>query len=121
MTKPYLSPDDLPSFKTTQISEILLTQLEEATKKSFYLACDKIVKVVLCSCHWYFKIQSGILILVMVCHDINSYQNVMITVPSLAEKLKRFANKAQISISSPINNGIPWVMTIDEPYPDEES
>lgn len=114
MTKPYLSPDDLPSYKTTQISELLISQLEEATKKKFFLACDSIIKVLLSSCHWYFKVNSGILMLIMVCHDIESYQNVMTSVPYLADKLKRFTNQAKISISSPVNNGIPWIMIIDE-------
>jgi hypothetical protein len=55
----YLSPDDLPSYKTTQISEILISQLQEATKKKFFLACDRTIKVVLSNCHWYFKVNSG--------------------------------------------------------------
>jgi hypothetical protein len=114
MTKPYLSPDDLPSYKTTQISELLLSQLEEVTKKRFFLACNSMVRILLSSCHWYFKVNSGILMLIMVCHNIESYQNIMTTVPYLAETLKRFANKAKISISSPVNNGIPWIMIIDD-------
>jgi hypothetical protein len=120
MTKPYLSPDDLPSYKTTQISELLLSQLEEVTKKRFFLACNSMVRILLSSCHWYFKVNSGILMLIMVCHNIESYQNIMTTVPYLAETLKRFANKAKISISSPVNNGIPWVISIDKTWPGEE-
>ncbi|HLO84933.1 MAG TPA: hypothetical protein VK203_07960 [Nostocaceae cyanobacterium] len=116
MARPHLSPDDLPSYRTTQISEILLSQLEEATKKSFYEACNHTIRVLLSSCHWYFKTHSGILTLIMVCHDIESYQNIMTSVPYLADRLKHFANKAKISISSPVNNGIPWIMSIDEPW-----
>jgi hypothetical protein len=121
MTKPHLSPDDLPSYKTTQISEVLLSQLEEVTKKRFFLLCDDMVRILLSSCHWYFKVNGGILMLIMVCHDIESYQNIMTTVPYLGENLKRFANKAKISISSPVNNGIPWVISIDKPWPGEDS
>ncbi|MEA5550220.1 hypothetical protein VB713_04355 [Anabaena cylindrica UHCC 0172] len=120
MTKPYLSPDDLPTYKTTQISELLLSQLEEVTKKRFFQACNSMVRILLSSCHWYFKVNSGILMLIMVCHNIESYQNIMTTVPYLAETLKRFANKAKISISSPVNNGIPWVISIDKTWPGEE-
>ncbi|MFM2062255.1 MAG: hypothetical protein RLZZ507_1925 [Cyanobacteriota bacterium] len=120
MTKQYLSPDDLPTYKTTQISEVLMSQLEEVTKKRFFLACDNMVRVLLSSCHWYFKVNGGILMLIMVCHDIESYQNIMTTVPYLADKLKRFANKAKISISSPVNNGIPWVISIDKAWPGED-
>ncbi|MFM7405658.1 MAG: hypothetical protein ACKO3K_03030 [Cuspidothrix sp.] len=114
MTKPYLSPDDLPSYKTTQISEILISQLEEVTKNRFFLACNSVVRILLSDCHWYFKVNSGILMLIMVCHDIESYQNIMTTVPYLSETLKRFANQAKISISSPVNNGIPWVINISD-------
>ena len=120
MTKPYLSPDDLPSSKITQISEILLCQLEEATKQRFFLACNRVVRISLSSCHWYFKINSGILILIMVCNDIESYQNIMTTVPYFAETLKRFANQAKISISSPVNDGIPWVIGIADILPEDD-
>ncbi|MBD2571238.1 hypothetical protein [Anabaena lutea] len=120
MTKPYLSPDDLPSYKTTQISELLLSQLEEVTKKRFFLACNSVVRILLSSCHWYFKVNSGILMLIMVCHNIESYQNIMTTVPYLVETLKRFANQAKISISSPVNNGIPWIMIIDETLSEDD-
>ncbi|MBD2345564.1 hypothetical protein [Anabaena subtropica] len=120
MKQPYLSPDDLPTHKTTLISEILLSQLEETTKKSFYLACKHTVRILLSSCHWYFKVNSGILMLVMVCHDIESYQNIMMIVPYLASKLKRFANQAKISISSPVNQGIPWIISINQILPEEE-
>ncbi|MEO3706100.1 hypothetical protein [Trichormus azollae] len=116
MTKPHLSPDDLPSYKTTQISEILLSQLEEVTKKRFFLACHSKIRIYLSNCHWYFKVNGGILMLIMVCHNIESYQNIMMTIPYLSETLKRFTNKAKISISSPVNNGIPWVISIDKAW-----
>ncbi|MBU7584505.1 MAG: hypothetical protein KAF91_16595 [Nostoc sp. TH1S01] len=121
MNQPYLSPDDLPSHKTTLISEVLLSQLEETVKQRFFSVCDRTVRVLLSSCHWYFKINSGILILIMVCHDIESYQNIMMTVPHLAEKLKKFANQAKISISSPVNQGIPWVIGVNDIFFGEES
>ena len=120
MTKPYLSPDDLPSSKITQISEILLCQLEEVTKQRFFLACNSTVRISLSSCHWYFKINSGILMLIMVCNDIESYQNIMTTFPYFAKTLKRFANQAKISIISPVNNGIPWVINIADILPEED-
>jgi hypothetical protein len=120
MTKPYLSPDDLPSYKTTQISEILICQLEEVTKQRFFLACNSTVRILLSSCHWYFKVNSGILMLIMVCNDIESYQNIMTTFSYFAEILKRFANQAKISIISPVNNGIPWIVNIADILPEED-
>ncbi|NET00580.1 MAG: hypothetical protein F6K62_12300 [Sphaerospermopsis sp. SIO1G2] len=120
MTKSHLSPDDLPTYKTTQISEVLMSQMEEVTKQRFFLSCDHLVRVALSTCHWYFKVNGGILMLMMVCHDIESYQNLMINVPYLVEKLKLFANRAKISISSPVNNGIPWVMNVEQPWDGED-
>jgi hypothetical protein len=120
MNQPYLSPDDLPTHRTI-ISEVLLSQLEETIKRRFFLACDRTIRVLLSSCHWYFKINSGILILIMVCQDIESYQHVLTTVPYLADKLKLFANQAKISISSPVNHGIPWVIGINDILPGEDS
>ncbi|GAX34195.1 hypothetical protein [Nodularia sp. NIES-3585] len=120
MYQPYLSPDDLPSHKTMQLSGIWLTQLEEATKKSFFLACKGTVRILLSSCHWYFKVNSGILILILVCHDLKSYQQLMTTIPYLANKLKRFANQAKISVSSPVNQGIPWMVNINEVWTGED-
>jgi hypothetical protein len=120
MTKPYLSPDDLPSYKTTKISELLFIQLEEIIKKRFFFACNNVVRILLSNCHWYFKVNSGILMLILICYDIESYQNIMTTVPYLADILKRFANQAKISISSPVNNGIPWLINIDDVFLEDD-
>ncbi|MBD2387241.1 hypothetical protein [Cylindrospermum sp. FACHB-282] len=61
---------------------------------------------------------SGILTLIMICHDMESYHNIMITIPHLAKKLQRFANKARISVSYPVDKGIPWIINIDEILPE---
>ncbi|WP_157162498.1 hypothetical protein [Cylindrospermum stagnale] len=42
----------------------------------------------------------------------------MITIPHLAKKLQRFANKARISVSSPVDQGIPWIINIEEILPE---
>ncbi|WP_138500886.1 hypothetical protein [Nostoc sp. PA-18-2419] len=118
MTKSCLPPDDLPSVQTIRVSEILFRQLEEATKKSFFLSCDNMTRVLLCHCHWYFQINSGILTLIMICPDMESYRNIMKTVPHFTEKLKQFTNRAKISVSSPIDKGIPWVLSIDNILPE---
>lgn len=121
MKQPYLSPDDLPSNLTIQLSEILFRQLEEATKKNFFLAGDRITRILLSSCHWYFKINSGIMMLIMICPDIESYQNIMRTVPQFTDMLKRFTNRGRITVSPPADKGIPWVLSIDEILPEEDS
>ncbi|BAY79276.1 hypothetical protein NIES25_57600 (plasmid) [Nostoc linckia NIES-25] len=118
MNQSSLHPDDLPSHQTIRLSEMMFRQLEEATKKSFFLACDKMTRILLSSCHWYFQINSGILILIMICHDMESYRQIMKTVPHFAEKLKHFTNAAKITVSSPIDKGIPWVLSIDNILPE---
>ncbi|RCJ41073.1 hypothetical protein A6770_36390 [Nostoc minutum NIES-26] len=120
MNQSCLPPDDLPSTQTIRVSEILLRQLEEAIKKSFFLACDNMTRTLLCSCHWYFQINSGILILMVICYDMESYRNIMKTVPHFAEKLKHFSNTAKITVSSPVNKGIPWVLSIDNILPESD-
>ncbi|MEH1874543.1 hypothetical protein [Nostoc sp.] len=121
MNHPYLSPDDLPSHRTIQLSKILFRQLEEAIKQNFFLAGNRITRILLSSCHWYFKINSGILILIMICPDIESYQNIIRTVPQFTNMLKRFTNRGRITISSSVNKDIPWVLSIDEILPEEDS
>lgn len=114
MNQPDIHPDDLPSNQTTLLSEILFRQLEEAIKQRFFLACNRITRILLASCHWYFKIQNGTLVLVMICPEIESYHNIMTTIPYLTQKLKRFANAASINITPPVNLGVTWVIEIDE-------
>jgi hypothetical protein len=58
--------------------------------------------------------------LIMVCNDIESYQNIMTTFPYFAKTLKRFANEAKISIISPVNNGIPWMVNISDILPEDD-
>lgn len=72
------------------------------------------------SCHWYFRINSGILILIVVCHDIEAYQNITSIIPQLAEQLRRFANKAIISISPPIANDIPSIINVEHLLSEED-
>jgi hypothetical protein len=121
MNQRYLPPDDLPSHLTIQVSEILFRQLEEVIKKSFFLTCNRMTRIMLSSCHWYFQINSGILTLILICHDMKSYRNIMKTVPQFVEKLKQFANQAKITIRSPVDQGIPWVLSLNDPLSEGDS
>ncbi len=47
-----------------------------------------------------------------------SYRNLMKTVPQFADRLKQFANRAKITVNSPIDKGIPWVLSIDNVLPE---
>ncbi|BAY08272.1 hypothetical protein [Calothrix sp. NIES-2098] len=113
-------PDDLPSDRTNKLSEILLRQLEAKIKHSFHQSCDRITRIVLSNCHWYFRINSGILMLILVCHDIEAYQNITTIIPQLAEQLQHFANKAMISVSPPIANGIPLIINVEHLLSEED-
>lgn len=117
MNQPCLHPDDLPSPQTIKLSEILFRQLEEATKKSFFLTCDRMTRILLSSCHWYFQINSGVLTLILICNNMEGYRNIMKAVPQFADHLKQFANRAKITVSSPVDKGIPWVLSIDNVLP----
>ncbi|MDZ7957472.1 MAG: hypothetical protein RMY34_06145 [Aulosira sp. DedQUE10] len=113
-------PDDLPSYRTIKLSEILLRQLEDKIKHSFYQNCVHLTRISLSNCHWYFRISSGILMLIVVCHDIKAYQNITRIIPQLAEQLKRFANKAMINISPPTANDIPLIINVEHLLSEED-
>jgi hypothetical protein len=115
MNQPYLSPDDQPSSLTIQMSGILLRQLEETTKQSFYKSCDRTTRILLAHCHWYFKTNTGVLMLVMICPDIEIYRHIIKVTPQFIDKLKLFANKYIISVSPPVEKGIPFIISVDEP------
>ncbi|WP_414553115.1 hypothetical protein [Anabaena sp. CCY 0017] len=78
-------------------------------------------RILLSSCHWYFQINNGILTLILVCRDMKSYRNIMKTVPQFVEKLNLFANKAKITVSSPLDKGIPWVLSLDDSLSEGDS
>ncbi|WP_308189888.1 hypothetical protein [Nostoc sp. XA010] len=59
--------------------------------------------------------------LIMICPDIETYQNIMRTVPQFTDMLKRFTNRGRITVTPPANKGIPWVLSIDEILPEEDS
>ncbi|BAY66398.1 hypothetical protein NIES22_65370 [Calothrix brevissima NIES-22] len=107
-------PDDLPSEQTRKLSRIMLRHLEAKIKHSFYRNCvNNITRLILSSCHWYFRINSGILMLILVCYDIETYQNITSIIPQLAKHLKLFANTAIISVTPPIADGIPLIINVE--------
>lgn len=115
---PPLSPDDLPP-KATLLDGLLLRQLEEAIGKQFFKACNSITRALLSSCHWYFQINAGTLILVIISYDIDSYSHIAKAIPQMVDSLKLFSNTAKIRFCPPSEKGIPWEMGINE-TPDEE-
>lgn len=59
--------------------------------------------------------------LIMICPDIESYQNIMKAVPQFTDILKRFTNRGRITVNPPANKGIPWVFSIDEILPEGDA
>ncbi|ARV62351.1 hypothetical protein BZZ01_30315 [Nostocales cyanobacterium HT-58-2] len=115
---PPLSPDDLPPTRVTQLDELLLRQLEEAICKRFFKACSPMTRALLSNCHWYFQINAGTLILIVISYDTESYWHMANVIPQMVEKLKLFSNTAKIRFCPPSDGGIPWEIGVDE-IPDE--
>ncbi|NMG22178.1 hypothetical protein [Brasilonema bromeliae] len=111
---PPLSPDDLPPTRVTQLDELLLRQLEEAICKRFFKACSSMTRALLSNCHWYFQINGGSLILVIVSYDMESYWHIANAIPQIVNKLKLFSNTAKIRFCPPSKEGIPWEIAVDE-------
>jgi hypothetical protein len=122
MNKPFLPPlppEDMPSIHTKQLSDLLYRQLEEAIGQRFYQACGPMTRVLLSSCHWYFKADASYLTLVIICYDVESYWNLASAISQIVKRLKRFSNNAKIRLCPPDSKGIPWEISIDE-ISDEE-
>ncbi|NMG06816.1 hypothetical protein [Brasilonema sp. UFV-L1] len=119
MNKSSLPPDDLPPVRATLLDEIFYRQLEEATCQRFYQVCGPITRVLLSNCHWYFKTNAGLLTLVIICYDIESYWHLANAIPHLVKRLKQFSNNAKIHICPPPDKGKPWEMEVDEISDDE--
>jgi uncharacterized membrane protein len=111
---PPLSPDDLPPTRVTQLDELLLRQLEEAIYKRFFKACGLMTRALLSSCHWYFQINAGTLILIIISYDVESYWHIANAIPQMVDKLKLFSNTAKIRFCPPSQEGIPWEIRLDE-------
>ena len=111
--------DDLPPTGASILNELFYRQLEEATCRRFYQACGPIMRVLLSHCHWYFKINTSPLMLLIICYDIESYLHIVDAIPQLIKKLKQFSNKAKIHLFSPDYKGEPWEIEIEETSDDE--
>jgi hypothetical protein len=110
---PPLSPDDLPP-RVTHLDELLIRQLEEAIGKRFFKACGLITRTLLSSCHWYFQINAGTLILVIITYDVESYWHITNAIPQMVDRLKLFSNSAKIRFCPPSDGGVPWEIALDE-------
>ena len=59
--------------------------------------------------------------LIMICLDIETYQNIMRTIPQFTDMLKKFTNRGRITVSPPADKGIPRVLSIDVILSKEDS
>ena len=114
MYKYSLTPDDLPPVKVTLLDQVLLRQLAEAIGKHFYKSCRSTTRILLSSCHWYFKTNTYPMTLFIFCYDMENYWHVMNAIPYILTMLKQFSNSAKISLSPPVDSGVPWEVGMDE-------
>lgn len=114
MNKSPLPADDLPPTGATILNELFYRQLEEATCRRFYQSCGPLMRVLLSNCHWYFKINTSPLMLIIICYDIESYLHIVDAIPHFIKQLKQFSNKSKIHLFPPDNKGEPWEIEIEE-------
>jgi hypothetical protein len=114
MNEPSLPLDDLPLVQTTQLDRITRRQLEQATGKCFYAACDRITQALLLSCEWYVTIDANAPILVIACPDVETYWHVVSDIAQIGRKFEQFASEAKLRIYPPIGKGRPFEIGLDE-------
>lgn len=114
MNEPSLSADDLPLSKSTHADRMLRLQLEEATGRHFYKACDRSTQALLSSCDWYITINSRALILAIVCPDLVTNWRVSNKLVQIGNQLKQFSICSKIRVYPPIGSGTPFEMRVDD-------
>ena len=114
MNKSFLPADDLPPTEVTQNDRILHWQLERATGKCFYEACDRITQALLTSCQWYITTVANTLMLVIDCPDIVTFWHIVSNIPQIGNRLERLASSAKIRVYPPFGKGMPFEIGVNE-------
>ncbi len=109
-----LPPDDLPPTEVTREDGMLQMELEQSVGKCFYLACDRITRVLLSNCQWYLTTNANILTLIIDCPDIVSYWHIVSNIPQLGNRLERFSTNAKIRVYPPFGKGMPFEIGVNE-------
>ncbi|MFN6562815.1 MAG: hypothetical protein RMY28_023910 [Nostoc sp. ChiSLP01] len=109
-----LPPDDLPPTEVTREDGMLQMELEQATGRCFFLACDRITRVLLSNCQWYLTTNANILTLIIDCPDLVSYWHIVSNIPQLGNRLERFSTNAKIRVYPPFGKGTPFEIGVNE-------
>ncbi|MFN6519576.1 MAG: hypothetical protein RMY29_034490 [Nostoc sp. CreGUA01] len=109
-----LPPDDLPPTEVTREDGMLQMELEQSTGRCFFLACDRITRVLLSNCQWYLTTNADILTLIIDCPDIVSYWHIVSNIPQLGNRLERFSTNAKIRVYPPFGKGMPFEIGVNE-------
>ncbi|MBD2681411.1 MULTISPECIES: hypothetical protein [Nostoc] len=109
-----LPPDDLPPTEVTREDGMLQMELEQSTGRCFFLACDRITRVLLSNCQWYLTTNANILTLIIDCPDIVSYWHIVSNIPQLGNRLERFSTNAKIRVYPPFGKGMPFEIGVHE-------
>ena len=114
MNEPSLPSDDLPAARSTSVDQMLRRELEEATSRCFYKACDRSLQNLLSSCDWYITTSCSTLILVIVCSNRVTNWRVLNNLVQIGNQLARFSIRAKMRVYPPIGRGTPFEMRVDE-------
>ncbi|MDM9580832.1 MULTISPECIES: hypothetical protein [unclassified Nostoc] len=109
-----LPPDDLPPAEVTKQDGMLQMELEQSAGRCFYLACDRITRVLLSNCQWYLTTNASILTLIIDCPDLVSYWHIVSNIPQLGNRLERFASNGKIRVYPPFGKGTPFEISVNE-------
>ncbi|KAF3885979.1 MULTISPECIES: hypothetical protein [Nostocales] len=114
MDLPFLPPDDMPPVEVTLFDELLHRHLEQVSRNRFYELCDSTQQALLSLTQWYVETISGTMTLVILCHDMDSYPQIVETLPQFLERLKLLSNNSKICIQRPTDRGIVWRFEVEE-------
>ncbi|MDY6937805.1 MAG: hypothetical protein SWY16_09065 [Cyanobacteriota bacterium] len=108
-----LPPEDRPPETTSKLDIRLRQQLERATSKHFFEACNGPAQGLLVECAWTIAIVE-VLTLAIHCPDRDKNWRVLNNMTSLAKYLAKFSTQAKIQVHPPSGEGEPFEMRVDE-------
>lgn len=111
-----LPSDDMPA-EYTIYDEILRRKLDESVSKSFYEACNRILRALLSECEWKITTKPPIMRLVINCPDMENYWYILSAIVEIARKFEMFSDsKARVCIFPPKEYGGPFDMRVGEVF-----
>ncbi|MEM8777661.1 MAG: hypothetical protein AAGF26_02070 [Cyanobacteria bacterium P01_G01_bin.49] len=105
MNPSLLPPDDLPSWKSTNLE--LYWEFNEAIGSLFYNACDETIRQLLSKCGWNITSDYQGLTLVLICPKNSLTWQVLKSLEILSEQLQQLGKRSKIRIYPPPTAGSP--------------